>query len=81
MRATPTSEALCYGRGVRQRQLETVSWRMTPVHLSGVTPEATGMSGHGTARDTLRSAAGPRAHDGAGRAALPHPPLVREPSR
>ena len=28
--------------------------------------------GHGTARDSLRSAAGHRAHDGTGRAALPH---------
>lgn len=61
-----------YRAGVRQRHLETATRRVAPVSLSGVTPGATGTSGHGTARDRLRSAAGRRAHDETGRAALPH---------
>jgi len=56
---------------VRQRELETVDRRPTPSDLSGATPEATGTSGHRTARDALRSAAADRTHDGTGRAALP----------
>ena len=37
------------------------------------------MFGHSTAREPLRSAAGSRAHDGTGRAALPHTPLCAGP--
>lgn len=69
-----------YGPVVRQRYLETVSRCVSPVHLPGATPGATGMSGHCTAREPLRSAAGSRAHDGTGRAALPHPHLTSRPA-
>ena len=58
--------------GVRQRVLETVDRRLASSDLPGATPGATGTSGHRTARDRLRSAAGHRAHDGTGRDALPH---------
>lgn len=57
---------------VRQRYLETVHWRVSSVRLPGVTPGATGTFGLRTAREPLRFAAGVRAHDGTGRAALPH---------
>ena len=61
-----------YSARVRQRDLETADRCASPVCFSGATPGTTGTSGHGTARDSLRSAAGHRAHDGTGRAALPH---------
>ncbi|MGF9757668.1 hypothetical protein AAII07_20960 [Microvirga sp. 0TCS3.31] len=57
---------------MRQRNLETADRCASPVGFSGATPGTTGSFGHGTARDSLRSAAGHRAHDGTGRAALPH---------
>ncbi len=62
-----------YGWPVRQRNLETVYWRVSSVRLPGVTPGATGTFRLRTAREALRFAAGDRAHDGTGRAALPHP--------
>ena len=73
-------EALGYDSAwVRQRHLETADRCASPVHLPGATPGATGTFGHCTARDPLRSAAGDRAHDGTGRAALPHTsPSVRD---
>ncbi|MEU6134214.1 hypothetical protein [Nocardioides sp. NPDC047086] len=64
---------------MRQRHLETAIRCVTPVSLPGATPGATGTSGHGTARDRLRSAAGRRAHDETGRAALPHSSGARVP--
>jgi len=64
-------EALSTVCGVRQRDLETVDRRSAPSDLSGATPEATGTPGHRTARDSLRSVATARTHDGTGRAALP----------
>lgn len=70
---------------MRQRNLETVHWRVSSVRLPGVTPGATSTFRHRTAREALRFAAGDRAHDGTGRAALPHtnyaaPPITRDRS-
>jgi len=56
---------------VRQRDLESVDRRVASIDLPGATLGATGMAGHSTARESLRSVAGDRAHDGTGRAALP----------
>ena len=64
---------LCAGCG---SAISTADRCASPVGFSGATPGTTGSFGHGTARDSLRSAAGHRAHDGTGRAALPHAPTA-----